>query len=137
MNAFISQSETTVIQLQAMLRCHLYLSELLQPWFYFAFMEARSLNNQKQMAIESETIMEDKLSKLIKKGVAEGAFQLPKASDKMIRLNASLIKSMLQDWYLKKGKYQKRRVTVDQYAEALIAMTMNQLQHHNNERISA
>ena len=37
-------------------------------------------------------------------------------------LTASLIKSMQQDWYLKRWKYRKMKITVDQFADHLIAM---------------
>jgi AcrR family transcriptional regulator len=112
-------------QLGISLRLHLYLSELLQPWFYFAFMEARSLNNQLQMALESEQVMENKIVKLVSQGIKEGDFEA--VTPKVIRLKAALVKAMLQDWYLKHGKYKKRRVTVDQYAEQLLDMTFSNL----------
>jgi len=32
-----------------------------------------------------------------------------------------MIKAMLQDWYLKRGKYAGKNISVDQYAEYLIA----------------
>ena len=32
------------------------------------------------------------------------------------QLTASVIKAMLQDWYLKRWKYTKRKISVDQYA---------------------
>lgn len=137
MNIFLVAEASPADQLQILLRCHLYLSELLQPWFYFAYMEARSLNNQKQMAIDSEMIMENKITKLMRRGIEAEDFYLTDSSAKAIRLNAALIKSMLQDWYLKRGKYQKRRVTVDQYANQLISITMSHLQYCETERVSA
>ena len=95
------------------------------------------INNQKQMAIDSEMIMENKLTKIIKQGIKTGEFYLYDMTPKTIRLSASLIKSMLQDWYLKRGKYQKRRISVDQYAAHLIEMTKSHLQYQEIERISA
>jgi hypothetical protein len=35
---------------------------------------------------------------------------------------ASLTKAMLQDWYLKRWKHAGRRITVDQYADAVLAV---------------
>jgi len=35
-------------------------------------------------------------------------------------LTASVIKAMLQDWYLKRSKYRKRSISVDQYSEFLL-----------------
>ena len=36
------------------------------------------------------------------------------------QLTASIIKAMLQDWYLKRSKYRKRNLSVDQYAKFLL-----------------
>ena len=36
-------------------------------------------------------------------------------------LTASIIKAMLQDWYLKRWKYAKRRVSVEKYARFVLA----------------
>ncbi len=126
---FVDRESSATSELQNILRCHLYLSELLQPWFYFAYMEARSLNNQVQMAIESEMVMENRLTKLIRRGIKSGEFEVPDDSPRMLRLTAALIMAMLQDWYLKRGKYQKRRITVDRYADQLIRMSLNHLQN--------
>lgn len=35
-------------------------------------------------------------------------------------LVASVIKAMLQDWYLKRWKYKNRKVLVDEYADFVI-----------------
>jgi len=35
-------------------------------------------------------------------------------------LTASVIKAMLQDWYLKRGKYAKRRIPVEKYAQFVL-----------------
>jgi len=32
------------------------------------------------------------------------------------QLTASVIKAMLQDWYLKRSKYARRKISVDRYA---------------------
>ncbi|MBU2649089.1 TetR/AcrR family transcriptional regulator, partial [bacterium] len=36
------------------------------------------------------------------------------------QMAASVIKAMIQDWYLKRGKYAKRAVTVEEYADMII-----------------
>ena len=41
------------------------------------------------------------------------------------RLSAALIKAMLQDWYLKRWKYERRRVTVEQYAASLMDIILS------------
>jgi hypothetical protein len=37
-------------------------------------------------------------------------------------LTASLIKAMLQDWYLKRSKYRIREISVDQYTDFVLEM---------------
>ena len=36
------------------------------------------------------------------------------------QLTASVIKAMLQDWYLKRSKYAGRKISVDQYARFIL-----------------
>ena len=41
--------------LENLIRTHVYISDILQPWFFFAFMESKNLSQeQKRYAIESE-----------------------------------------------------------------------------------
>jgi len=108
-------------KLVALIHVHIYLSELMQPWFYFAYMETKNLSvDFKSVAIKSELSMENKITTVINSGITAGNFR--KVQTKLI---APLIKSMLQDWYLKHGKYKKRKITVDQYATQVadIALT--------------
>jgi hypothetical protein len=35
-------------------------------------------------------------------------------------LTATVIKAMLQDWYVKRWKYSRRRISVDEYADFVI-----------------
>jgi hypothetical protein len=41
---------------------------------------------------------------------------------------AAMLKAMLQDWYLKRGKYREREVGVEQYAVSVIDLMDNYLQ---------
>ena len=112
-------------RLVALIHTHIYLSELMQPWFYFAYMETKNLSKQqKTIAIQSELTMENKIFEAIEDGVKDGYFH----SVDDIQLLASLIKSMLQDWYLKHGKYKKRKITVDNYAKTVVDFSLKYLQ---------
>jgi len=95
---------------------HLYLSEAMQPWFYFSFMETKNLSQiEKQKAMESELATEKMICDILILGQEQNVFHLHDP-----RLGASMIKAMLQDWYLKRGKYAGKSISVDQYAEYLI-----------------
>ena len=103
-------------KLRAAIRTHLYLSEVMQPWFYFSYMETKHLTgSERQKAISSELYTEKLFADLLKKGEEEGIFR--PQNHQMI---ASFIKAMVQDWYLKRWKYAKRRVSVEAYAQALL-----------------
>lgn len=108
-------TEPTAV-LRTALRTHLYLSEAMQPWFYFSYMEAKNLTGaERQRAVDSELYSEKIFAEILRQGQEDGIFR---QSDR--RLAASVIKAMLQDWYLKRWKYAKRSVSVDEYADFLL-----------------
>ena len=112
----IVQESKPVAKLRAAILTHLYLSEDMQPWFYFSFMEAKNLSKKEQdLAVASELYTEKLIADILKQGYLQGDFELRDP-----QLTASVIKAMLQDWYLKRSKYAKRRISVDQYAQFVL-----------------
>lgn len=112
-----------VEKLRVAIRAHLYLSEEMQKWFYFSYMETKNLDRtEHRKAIEGELFTEQIFSGIIESGMISGRFRV---SDPV--LAASLIKAMLQDWYLKRWKYSKRRISVDKYADFLVAFVESAL----------
>ena len=110
-------------KLRAAIRTHLYLSEAMQPWFYFSYMEAKNLDpEQRRAAVQSELNTERRFTEILEAGRDSGVFQTDEC-----RLTASLIKAMLQDWYLKRAKYRQRRIGVDAYTRFLIAFVEKNL----------
>ena len=102
-------------KLLAAIRTHLYLSELMRAWFYFSYMEAKNLpEKEKREAIEAEVDIESIFCDIIEAGIQAGTFRAVNA-----RLTASILKAMLQDWYLKRGKYRRQEVSVEAYAGML------------------
>lgn len=110
-------------RLAALISSHIFLSEQLKPWFYFVYMESKSLSKkQKEKAKKTETDFETRITELIDKGIQEGCF-----SCKDIDLNASAVMALLQDWHLKQWKYRERKVSADEYANFVLNLTMSQL----------
>lgn len=108
-------------KLQKAIQVHLYLSEVLQPWFYFSYMETKNLPREAhRKAIESELLTEGIFAGIIEEGMAKGVFRQVDP-----RLGAALIKAMLQDWYLKRWKYERRKVTVEEYGEFLVDLVLS------------
>ena len=103
-------------RLRTAIRTHVFLSEAMQPWFFFSYMEARHwTSEEKGKAKAGELETEKFLAVILDQGREEGIFR-----DLDSHLTAALIKAMLQDWYLKRWKYARRQVTVDQYADFVI-----------------
>ena len=116
LEASIENEPDPAAKLRAAILTHLYLSEIMQPWFYFSYMEAKNLSRKEQeLAVASELYTEKLFADILKQGRASGCF-LPRDP----QLTASIIKAMLQDWYLKRSKYRKRNISVDQYSEFLL-----------------
>jgi TetR/AcrR family transcriptional regulator, cholesterol catabolism regulator len=116
MTAAVDMGAPAAEKLRAAIRGHLYLTEVMQPWFYFSYMETKNLDKRRQKkAIEGELATEKLFIDILEEGVRQKVFQV---ADPV--MTASLLKAMLQDWYLKRWKYAGRRISVDQYADFLI-----------------
>ena len=105
-------------RLRVAVRTHLYLSELLKDWFYFFFMEARRLEDRfRSAAMQSELLTEGIIIDILDEGIRAGVFHELNSA-----LAGSVIKAMMQDWYLKRWKYARRRISVDEYADFVISV---------------
>jgi Transcriptional regulator len=103
-------------KLRSAIRAHLYLSELMKSWFYFFFMETKNLNKKYQkVSVESELMTERVITDILEEGAGKKIFTV---SD--IPLTGSVIKAMMQDWYLKQWKYARRNISVEAYAQFVI-----------------
>jgi len=100
------------VRLRRLIQGHLYLSEVMQPWFYFSYMETKNLaKSEQKKAIEGELYTEKLVTDIIAEGQDKRVFK-----EVDTELVGAVVKAMLQDWYLKRWKYAKRKVTVETYA---------------------
>lgn len=108
-------ADDPLAHLRWLIETHIRLTETMQPWFVFAYMEAKSFPaTERRMAVDSEAATEEIFAGALRQGVARDVFTIAD-----IELTASLIKPLLQDWYVKRGKYRKRGTTIEQYVEAV------------------
>ncbi|WP_317928433.1 TetR/AcrR family transcriptional regulator [Halioxenophilus sp. WMMB6] len=115
--------EDTRAKLIALIYAHIYLSEQLQPWFYFVYMESKSLSEQqKEKAKRTELDFEARFVRLVGDGIKEGIF-----NSLDINLCASAIISLLQDWHLKSWKHRGRKISPQRYAEFITELVMARL----------
>ncbi len=116
LDEFIQGETAPIAKLEIALEVHLFLTEKLHKWFYFSYMEAKNLNPEdRKNAVQSELYTEKLIEGILIDGQKTGVFRQTNH-----KLAASVIKAMLQDWYLKRGKYSRRNITVDQYAHFII-----------------
>jgi AcrR family transcriptional regulator len=115
-------------KLRTAIRTHLYLSEVMQPWFYFSYMEAKNLDpEERRAAVESELNSERQFQEIFEEGCAQGQFHTEDC-----QMTASLTKAMLQDWYLKRAKYARRGIGVDRYVRYVTAFLEKSLRVGND-----
>jgi AcrR family transcriptional regulator len=111
------------LKLKHAIYAHLYLSEIMHSWFYFSFMEVKNLAKDVQKrAIELELFTEKIFADIIEQGKKDRIFK-----DVNKELVAAMIKAILQDWYLKRWKYEMRNISVEQYARFLIDLVESYL----------
>ena len=124
--AIVKQDLETVAQghdhpwerLKAVIKAHVFLSEMHRPWFYFTFMEVRHIQPTDVEAVKAmETHTQKILTHVLKVGRDRGVF---KPVD--LELTASMIKAMQQEWYLKRWKYRELKISVDAFADHLVEM---------------
>lgn len=100
-----------VAHLDWLIDTHIRMTEAMQPWFTFAFMEAKNFPAaERRKAIDSEELTESYFAAVIKAGIASGAFRADTSP-----LLPALIKPLLQDWYIKRAKYRRRSVAIGTY----------------------
>ncbi|HQJ09865.1 MAG TPA: TetR/AcrR family transcriptional regulator, partial [Deltaproteobacteria bacterium] len=58
----------------------------------------------------------------IEAGIKEGRFR--KSNPQMV---SAALKALLQDWYLKRWKYERRKVSVEAYAEFIMDLVSSYL----------
>jgi AcrR family transcriptional regulator len=103
-------------RLRWLLETHLYLTETMQPWFVFAYMEAKAFPREgRDLAVASELTTERLLAEALEQGARAGLFRVADAE-----MTAALIKPLLQDWYVKRAKYRRRGITPERYAQSVI-----------------
>jgi AcrR family transcriptional regulator len=109
---FEGHGETPEDRLDAIMRALVFQAELLQPWFYFVFMESRTLSSaQKLIAKNSELDMHRALVHLIEES--------GEADPLRAQMAAAHIHVMIQDWHIKRWKYKQMKATVDQFADSV------------------
>lgn len=112
----ILQHDHPGMKLRRVIQAHLFSSEILQPWFYLSYMETRNFpKDEYEKALEAELYTERILIEIVLEGQNKGMFRHVDAE-----LLGAVTKAMLQDWYLKRWKYSRRKISVEDYANFVL-----------------
>jgi AcrR family transcriptional regulator len=102
-------------RIEALIRASIYVSEILQPWFYFVFMDSRVLQpQQRNTAKDSELHVQSVIADII--------MLIPDRPRGSADLMAAHIMAMFQDWYVKRWKYRAAAVDPDRFADSAVRM---------------
>jgi TetR/AcrR family transcriptional regulator, cholesterol catabolism regulator len=101
------------LRLRGLIRRHIMVTEIMQRWFYFAFLEVKAFDKAaRELALASELRTERLLADAIQSGIDTGVYA---PADPLVM--AGLIKPMLQDWYVKRWKFRQRGISKEQYID--------------------
>jgi AcrR family transcriptional regulator len=99
--------------LRAIIYGEIYMMEIMNPWYYFCFMELKGLSRQQQeYALDMELRFEAILMNSFRTGAASGQFICSQPE-----LLASQVTAQLQQWHLKHWKFKLREVETQDYAQ--------------------
>jgi len=118
-------------KLQKLIRGHVFISEALQPWFFFAFMETKHLSRAvKSLAKNNELRSEQLMESYISEGIKENIY----CADSLF-LSSMMIKSLLQNWYVKHIKYRANNISCEGYLDHIEEVINKHLKVVNDVKI--
>jgi AcrR family transcriptional regulator len=108
-------------EMECILRAHIFLSEIFQPWAYFVFLESRTMQvDQRDIAKGSELSIQTHIASLIK---TTGSFSSDDAT-----LLAAHCMSLVQDWHLKRWKFGGTNIDADVFADSVVQFIRSYIQ---------
>jgi len=125
----ITEDDMPDQKLEKLVRGHVFISEALQPWFFFAFMETKHLSRAvKRLAKNNELRSEQLMEEFIAQGVALNIYQPCN-----LFLSSMMIKALLQNWYVKHGKYRSSQTSCEDYLSFIEQVINKQLKVVDND----
>lgn len=122
----IQEDESADEKLKQLVRGHVFITEALQPWFFFAFMETKHLSrNVKDLAMNNELRSERLMEAFIAQGISQSIYR---PAD--LFLSSMMIKALLQNWYVKHGKYRASNISCEKYISYIEQVINQQLKGH-------
>lgn len=116
-----------VLRLKAIIYGDIFMNDIMHPWYYFCYLEAKGLpREQREAAMQMELKFDEGLRDTFQAGVDTGLFTLDN-----IPLLAAHTTSMLQQWYLKRWKFQVLGTGINEYAKFVFDTTLHNLNYQD------
>jgi len=106
-----------VDRLRAIIFGEIYMMQIMNPWYYFCFMELKGLERtQQEQAMQLELRFEQILIDAFLAGVERGQFRCNNPE-----LLAAQVLAQLQQWHLKHWKFTLREISMQEYAQSIFS----------------
>lgn len=100
-----------------------YMNEIMNPWFYFCYMELKGLPRDQQVrAMDLELQTEAMLANTFKKGIKLGVFRCDDPD--MLAIHTI---GLLQQWYLKRWKFRRKNIGAEAFATSVFENLLQNL----------
>ncbi len=122
--ADLARHELSPIErLKAIIHGDIYMNDILHPWYYFCYLEAKGLSReQREAAMALELRFDEALLQTFRDGSEQGLFRCADMA-----LTASHITAMLQQWYLKRWKFQQQQTSIETYTAFVFDQALRSL----------
>lgn len=115
-----------VHQLKAIIYGDLYMNDILNPWYYFCFMEAKGLpRDQQERAMQLELKFDQMLIDVIRRGISIGLFRCDDPE-----LTAMQLTGVLQQWYVKRWKFKRKQIDIETFAAFVLGQLLQNLNYN-------
>ncbi len=114
-------------RLKAIIYGDIYMNDVMHSWYYFCYLEAKGLTReQRDSAMQLELRFDERLRDTFTEGMEAGVFRY----DGDIDLLATNTTAMLQQWYLKRWKFQLKATSIETYADFVFDSVLRILGGH-------
>jgi AcrR family transcriptional regulator len=126
MSDLVRHELTPLQRLKAIVYGDIYMNDIMHPWYYFCYLEAKGLDReQREAAMQLELKFDAGLKQAFTDGIEAGVFHYQGDID----LLATFTTAMLQQWYLKRWKFQLSGTAIEKYADFVFERVLQSLEY--------
>lgn len=113
-------------RLRAIVYGDIYMNDIMHNWYYFCYLESKGLTReQREAAMQLELKFENRLKQTFQAGLDSGIFRYEGSVD----LLATHSTAMLQQWYLKRWKFQLKGTGIEAWADFVFTSILKLLDY--------